>query len=133
MSLDGLPGSPQHDWASPSESSRFMNFDTIAKWVAHKEALPRGGAAIVNLHACGLQPGSQAIHVCTLKAEVPLGIRSTTRLLDREVKIKSTGIKPDAASGSQRLRFGNLSEPKVSPVERTGHVLAALRHGHVDV
>ena len=110
-----------------------MDFDPIAKWVAHKETLPRGGSAIVNLHACGLQPGPQGIHVGTLKAEVPLGIGSTTRLLDREVKIKSTGIKPHAASRSQGLRFGNLSEPKVSAVERTGHVLAVLRHGHIDV
>lgn len=44
------------------------------------------GAAIVNLYACGLQLGFQPIHVCTLNAEVPQGIRPKALLFDREVK-----------------------------------------------
>ena len=118
---------------SSSQSSGFVNLDAIAKWVTHKETLPRCGSAIVNLYACGLQLGSQAIHVGTLNAEVPLGISSKTLLLYREVNIKSTGIKPDAASNSKWLRLGNLPQAKVFAVERTGDVLAALRHGHIDV
>jgi hypothetical protein len=110
-----------------------VNLDAIAKRVAHKETLPRCGSAIVNLHACSLQLGSQSIHVGTLNAEVPLGVRSKTLLLYREVNIKSTGIKPDAASNSKRLRLGNLSQAKVSTIERTGNVLTALWHGHIDV
>jgi hypothetical protein len=110
-----------------------VNLDAIAKRVAHKETLPRCGSAIVNLYACGLQFGPQPIYVCTLNAEVPLDIRSQTLLLYREVNVKPTRIKPDAASNSKRLRLGNLSKAKLFAVERTGNFLAALRQCHIDV
>ncbi len=94
-----------------------MNLDAIAKRVAHKETLPRCGAAIISLYSYSFQLGFQSIHIGTLNAEVPLGVRSKTLLLYRDVNIKSTGIKPDAASNSKRLRLGNLSQAKVSAVE----------------
>jgi len=57
-----------------------MNLDTIPEWVTYEESLPWCRSSIVSLYACGLQLGSQSIHVGALNAEVPLRIRSKPRL-----------------------------------------------------
>lgn len=111
----------------------MVNLDAIAKRVAHKESLPRCGPAIVNLDACGLQPASQSIYVGALDAKVPLRVRGRALLLHREVNIKSSRVKPDAAPTTKRLRLGDLSKAKMSAVELTGNVFTALRHGYIDV
>jgi hypothetical protein len=103
--------------ASCSQSTWLVNLDAIAEWITHKEPLPRCWSSIIGLYARTVQPGSQPIHIGALNAKVPLRIRSQTLLLYGQVNIKSTGIKPHAASTSKGLRLGNLSQAQMPAVE----------------
>lgn len=110
-----------------------MDLDAVAEGIPDKEALPGRGPAFVDLDAGSTQPCLQSIHVPALQAEMPLGVRSTSLLLDGKVKIETLRIKPDSAPGSKRLRFGNFPQSKLATVEGPGEVFATFGHGDVDV
>ena len=110
-----------------------MDLDTIAEWIADKETLPWGRAAILGLYACIPQYDSQFLNVGTLEPEVPLYIWSQTGLFHGEMNVQSTGIKPHAAADTKGLRLRDLTQTKNSRIERARNVLAAFRHGEIDV
>jgi hypothetical protein len=118
---------------SCSQSSGFVNLDAIAKWVAHKESLPRRRATVVSLDASSLQSRSQAVYVRTFKSKMPLDVCSTVLLVYRNMNIQSPSIKPHTASNSKRLWFRNLSQAQISGIKRTGYIFAAFWHAYVDV
>lgn len=49
------------------------------------------------------------------------------------MNIQPTRVKPNAAATSKRLRLGDLSQSKMSTVERPGDVFAASWHTDIDV
>ena len=61
---------------SDTQSSRCVNFDTIAKRVADEEALPRDRWAILDLNSCSFQPGFHTIDIPAPKTEMPVRVRS---------------------------------------------------------
>ena len=86
-------------------SCTLVDLDAVAERVADEESFPRSRTTVFRRHTGGGQAGARAVHVRTFETEVPIRIRTTARLLYRDMNIQSAGSEPHAATNGADTAF----------------------------